>query len=86
MANNKLMHLNVCQLQVGSNKLVKKNLFNIDLNKSSDIYGSQTLKACDPCAAECEKINRKMNNRKLSDIKEEEVAHILSPFNTQFSF
>ena len=82
MENNKLQHLSVCQLQVGSNKLVKKNLFYIDLNKSSEQYGSQSLKACDPCAAECEKINRKINNRKLSDIKVEEVAHILSPFNT----
>ena len=61
---------------------MKKNLFNIDENKSSDVYGSQTLKACDPCAAECEKINRRINNRKLSDIRDEEVAHILSPFNT----
>ena len=61
---------------------MKKNLFNIDENKSSDVYGLQTLKACDPCAAECEKINRKINNRKLSDIKDEEVAHIFSPFNT----
>ena len=61
---------------------MKKNLFDIDENKSSDVYGSQTLKACDPCAAECEKINRKINKRKLSDIKDEEVAHILSPFNT----
>ena len=61
---------------------MKKNLFNIDLNKSSDVYGSQSLKACDPCAAECEKINKKINNRKLSEIKEDEVAHILSPFNT----
>ena len=61
---------------------MKKNLFNINLNKSSDVYGLQSLKACDPCAAECEKINKKINNRKLSDIKDEEVAHILSPFNT----
>ena len=61
---------------------MKKNLFNINLNKSSDVYGSQSLKACDPCAAECEKINKKINNRKLSDIKDEEVADILSPFNT----
>ena len=80
MENNKLQHLSVCQLQVGSNKLVKKNLFKIDLDKSSDIYGSQSLKACDPCAAECEKINRKINNRKLSDIKDEEVLSILTPF------
>ena len=60
---------------------MKKNLFNIDLDKSSDVYGSQSLKACDPCAAECEKINRKINNRKLSDIKDEEVAHILNVFD-----
>ena len=82
MENNKLQHLSVCWQQVGSNKLVKKNLFKIDLDKSSDVYGPQSLKACDPCAGECEKINRKINNRKLSDIKDEEVAHILSPFNT----
>jgi hypothetical protein len=61
---------------------VKKNLFDINLNKSSDVSGSQSLKACDPCAAECKKIDRKINGRKLSDIKDEEVAHILSPFNT----
>ena len=61
---------------------MKKNLFNNDLNKSSNVYGSQSQKACDPCAAECEKINRKINNRKLLDIEDKEVAHILSPFNT----
>ena len=61
---------------------MKKNLFDIDLNKSSDVYGSQSQKACDPCAAECEKIDRRINNRKLSDIKDDEVAHILFPFNT----
>ena len=61
---------------------MKKNLFNIDLNKSFEVYELQSQKACDPCAAECEKINRKINNRNLSDIKDEEVAHILSPFNT----
>ena len=61
---------------------MKKNLFDIDLDNSSGVYGSQSQKACDPCAAECEKINRKINNRKLSDIKDEEVAYILSPFNT----
>ncbi|MDA7583291.1 hypothetical protein N8698_03355 [Candidatus Pelagibacter sp.] len=65
---------------------MKKNLFNIDLDKSSDVYESQSLKACDPCAVECEKINRKINNRKLSDIEDKEVTHILSPFNTKFSF
>jgi hypothetical protein len=61
---------------------VKKNLFNTNLDNSSDVYGSHSLKACEPCASECKKINKKINGRKLSDIKDEEVAHILSPFNT----
>ena len=65
---------------------MKKNLFNIDLDKSSDVYGLQSQKACDPCAAECEKINRKINNRKLSDIKGEEIEEIISAFKTKFSF
>ena len=43
-------------------------LLDIDYNKSS--------KACDPCALECEKINRKVDNRKFSEIKNDEVAHI----------
>ena len=61
---------------------MKKNLFDIDLDNSSEVYGTQSLKVCDPCAAECKKINKKINNRKLSDIKDDEVTHILSPFNT----
>ena len=50
----------------------KKNLFEIDYNKSS--------KACDPCASECKKINLKINNRKLSELKNDEVSHILNIF------
>ena len=50
----------------------KKNLFEVDLNKSS--------KACDPCASECKKINLKINNRKLSELKNTEVSHILKIF------
>ena len=61
---------------------MKKNLFNIDLNNSSEVKSSHSLKACEPCSSECKKINRKINGRKLSDIKDEEVAHILSPFST----
>ena len=60
---------------------MKKNLFNIDLDNSSDEYGIHSLKACEPCASECKKINKKINGRKLSEIKEEEVTHIFSPFN-----
>ena len=62
---------------------MKKNLFNVNLNNSSDeLSGSYPLNVCEPCSLECENINRKINNRKLSDIRDEEVAHILSPFNT----
>ena len=50
----------------------KKNLFKIDFNKSS--------KACDPCALECKKINLKINNRKLTELKNGEVSHILKIF------
>ena len=49
-------------------KKFEPHLLDIDYNKSS--------KACDPCALECKKINRKVN-RKLSEIKNEEVAHNL---------
>ena len=65
---------------------MKKNLFNIDENKSSNVYGSQSQKACDPCATECKKIKKKINNRKLSDIKDEEIIEIISAFSTKFSF
>ena len=51
----------------------KKFMSDVDYNKSS--------KACDPCSLECKKINNKINSRKLSEIKNEEVAHILKVFN-----
>ena len=53
-------------------KSIKNNLFNIDYNNSS--------KACEPCLLECKKINNKINNRKLSEIKDAEVPHILNIF------
>ncbi len=51
----------------------KKFISEADLNKSS--------KACSPCCLECEKINKRVNNRKLSEIKTEEVPHILKVFD-----
>ena len=36
---------------------------------------------CEPCSSECEKIKSKINNRKLSDIKDEDVIDVISPFN-----
>ena len=53
-------------------KSIKKNLFDIGYNNSS--------KACEPCASECKKINNKINNRKLSEIKNEEVLRVLNIF------
>ena len=51
----------------------KKFISNIDYNKSS--------KACSPCSLECEKINKRINDRKLSEIKTKELPHILKVFN-----
>jgi len=51
----------------------KKFMSNIDLNRSS--------KACSPCILECKKINKRINNRKLSKIKTKEVPHLLKVFN-----
>ena len=53
-------------------KETKKFMSNIDYNKSS--------KACYPCALECKKIDKKVNNRKLSELKDNEVSYILNVF------
>ena len=61
--------------------MVKKNLFNFDMNNSSDVNGSLAGQiTCEPCALECEKIKSKINNRKLSNISEEELIKLLTPF------
>ena len=59
---------------------MKKNLFNIYKNNSSSVNGSQVQETCEPCSLECEKMNMKINNRKLSDIINDEVLNILTPF------
>ena len=51
----------------------KKFISDINLNKSS--------KACFPCKLECEKVNKRINQRKISQIKTKEVPHILKVFN-----
>ena len=60
---------------------MKKNLFACDLNNSSyesGLHGGQIT--CEPCSLEVKKINSKINNRKLSDIKDEDVIDVISPF------
>ena len=60
---------------------MKKNLFNFDLSNSSDMNGSlEGQITCEPCSSECEKIKRKINNRKLSEIEKDEALDILTPF------
>ena len=51
----------------------KKFMSEIDLNKSS--------KACSPCNLEVEKINKRLNKRKLEEIDSKEVPHLLKVFN-----
>ena len=53
-------------------KKFEPHLLDIDYNKSS--------KACNPCALECKKIDKKVNNRKLSELKNNEVSYILNVF------
>ena len=61
---------------------MKKNLFNFDINNSSDVNGSLVGQiTCEPCALECEKMSMKINGRKLSDIKNEEIDQFLNVFN-----
>ena len=60
---------------------MKKNLFNFNLSNSSDMSGSLAGQiTCKPCSSECEKIKRKINNRKLSEIEKDEALDILTPF------
>ena len=61
---------------------MKKNLFNFDNNNSSNANGSQVGQiTCEPCANECKKIEIKINNRKLSDIKHQEIDRLISVFS-----
>ena len=51
----------------------KKFMSEIDLNKSS--------KACSPCNLEVEKINERLNKKKLEKIDSKEVPHLLKVFD-----
>ena len=51
------------------------------MNNSSGTNGSHSgQETCEPCSSECEKIKKKIDNRKLSDLKDSEVLNILTPF------
>ena len=61
---------------------MKKNLFDFNLsisqNNSSSLEGQIT---CEPCSSECERIKRKINNRKLSEIKKNDIDHVINVFD-----
>ena len=52
----------------------KEFMSDIDYNKSS--------KSCPQCVEECEKIDRRINKRKLSEIDDKEYPHLLKVFNS----
>ena len=63
---------------------MRKNLFNFNKNNSSNASGSQVGQiTCEPCANECKKIEIKINNRKLSDIKHQEIDRLISVFSNK---
>ena len=63
---------------------MEKNLFNFNKNNSSNASGSQVGQiTCEPCANECRKIEIKINNRKLSDIKHQEIDRLISVFSNK---
>ncbi|MBD1138745.1 hypothetical protein IDH27_00250 [Pelagibacterales bacterium SAG-MED46] len=63
---------------------MEKNLFNFNKNNSSNASGSQVGQiTCETCANECKKIEIKINNRKLSDIKSEEIDHLINIFSKE---
>ena len=60
---------------------MKKNLFDINLSNSSDTSGPHEGQiTCGPCSLEVEKINKRINNRKLSELEKDEALDILTPF------
>ena len=63
---------------------MQKNLFNFNKNNSSNASGTQAGQiTCEPCVNECKKIKIKINNRKLSDIKNEEIDRLINVFNKE---
>ena len=61
---------------------MKKNLFDFNLsisqNNSSSLEGQIT---CEPCLSECEKIKKKINNRKLSEIGNDDIDRVINVFD-----
>ena len=60
---------------------MKKNLFDFNLSISQNNSSSlESQITCEPCLSECEKIKKKINNRKLSEIKNNDIDHVINVF------
>ncbi len=47
----------------------------------SDFDYNNSAEACLACSEECKKIEKRINNREISEIKDKEVPHILKLFD-----
>ncbi len=60
---------------------MRKNLFNFNLDISPGNNGSPEGQiTCEPCWSECDKIKKKINNRKLLEIKNNDIDHVINVF------
>ena len=60
---------------------MKKNLFDFNLSISQNNSSSlESQITCEPCLSECEKIKKKINNRKLSEIKNNDIDRVINVF------
>ena len=61
---------------------MRKNLFNFNLDISSVNNGSPEGQiTCEPCLSQCEKIKKKINNRKLSEIGNDDIDRVINVFD-----
>ena len=60
---------------------MKKNLFDFNLSITQNNSSSlECLITCEPCLSECEKIKKKINNRKLSEIENDDIDRVINVF------
>ena len=61
---------------------MRKNLFNFNLYISPGNNGSPEGQiTCEPCLSQCEKIKKKINNRKLSEIGNDDIDRVINVFD-----
>ena len=61
---------------------MRKNLFNFNLDISPGNNGSPEVQiTCEPCLSQCEKIKKKINNRKLSEIENDDIDRVINVFD-----